>query len=236
MAKTNSSIQTFSFAENITVRSMLDENNQPWFIAADVCEALELKVTARVVSRLDEDEKGVHTVNTLGGKQELTTINESGLYSLILTSRKAEAKRFKKWVTAEVLPAIRKTGSYQQSAQAEKPLALPDHTRRHVWVAFDSTGKVCEHVELNSTDAVRSQVDKHFPATTLLEREAVIEDLDHVADLLSEMTARVRNTLNPLITALGTPTNATPADADAFWNKRRNRSFQRLAATVGGAV
>ena len=64
------------------------------------------------LERLDDDEKGVSSIDTLGGNQQLSTINESGLYSLILTSRKPEAKKFKKWVTAEVLPAIRKTGRY----------------------------------------------------------------------------------------------------------------------------
>ena len=112
MTKTNSSIQAFSFAEGVTVRSMLDENNQPWFVAADVCKALEVRNPRDAVARLDDDERGVAITDTLGGKQEVSTINESGLYSLILTSRKVEAKRFKKWVTSEVLPSIRKTGGY----------------------------------------------------------------------------------------------------------------------------
>ncbi len=85
-------------------------NGDPWFVAADVCEALTISTEA--TRRLDDDEKGLHTTQTLGGQQEMTVINESGLYSLILTSRKPEAKKFKKWVTSEVLPSIRKTGGY----------------------------------------------------------------------------------------------------------------------------
>ncbi len=81
-------------------------------MAADVCAALSIANSRDAVTRLDEDEKGVATIDTLGGRQEMATVNESGLYSLILGSRKPEAKRFKKWVTSEVLPAIRKTGSY----------------------------------------------------------------------------------------------------------------------------
>ena len=88
----------------------------PWFVAADVCEALTIDNHRNVLARLDDDEKGVHTVDTLGGPQEMAIINESGLYSLILTSRKPEAKRFKKWVTADVLPSIRKTGGYNAGA------------------------------------------------------------------------------------------------------------------------
>lgn len=95
-------------------------NGEPWWVAKDICEILEIKNSRRTLMLLDEDEKGVHTVNTLGGPQQVATINESGLYSLILRSRKAEAKAFKRWVTHEVLPSIRKTGSYATEAQAHK--------------------------------------------------------------------------------------------------------------------
>nr|WP_256574802.1 Bro-N domain-containing protein [Pseudomonas sp. PA15(2017)] len=87
-------------------------DDQPWFVAADVAASLEYGVPSALTRHLDDDEKGVSTVHTLGGAQEMLVINESGLYSAILRSRKAEAKRFKKWVTAEVLPAIRKHGRY----------------------------------------------------------------------------------------------------------------------------
>jgi prophage antirepressor-like protein len=70
---------------------------------------------------LDDDEKGTHNMSTLGGSQEMSTINESGLYSLIFGSRKAAARRFKKWVTSEVLPTIRKTGSYSAAAETITP-------------------------------------------------------------------------------------------------------------------
>lgn len=104
----------FSFGKH-QVRTVLI-SEQPWFAAADVCSALAIVNTTRALSRLDEDEKGVHSMNTLGGAQTLGIVNESGLYSLILTSRKTEAKAFKKWVTAEVLPAIRKHGCYEEPA------------------------------------------------------------------------------------------------------------------------
>lgn len=97
------------------VRTMLIDD-QPWFVAADVCQALAVRNNRDALSRLDEDEKGVATTDTLGGSQAVGIINESGLYSLILTSRKTEAKRFKKWITAEVLPAIRRTGQYHDSS------------------------------------------------------------------------------------------------------------------------
>ena len=115
-----SNVIPFSFGEQ-QVRTLVI-NDQPWFVAADVCEALVIANTARALSRLDEDEKGIHSMNTPGGLQNMSIVNESGLYSLILTSRKAEAKRFKKWVTAEVLPAIRKQGRYEDTKNAMMPM------------------------------------------------------------------------------------------------------------------
>lgn len=108
---TDTNISTFNFQETKDVRVIVIDHN-PWFIANDVCEVLGFSHPASNLRRLDDDEKGVHTMHTPGGPQEMTIINESGLYSLILTSRKPEAKKFKKWVTSEVLPSIRKTGQY----------------------------------------------------------------------------------------------------------------------------
>jgi prophage antirepressor-like protein len=102
----------FSF-ENHEVRSLLT-GDQPWFFAVDVCAALTLSDTNKALIGLDEDEKREHEQYSGSGRKP-TLINESGLYSLILRSRKPEAKRFKKWVTAEVLPAIRKHGRYEDS-------------------------------------------------------------------------------------------------------------------------
>lgn len=97
------------------VRTMLIDD-QPWFVAGDVALALMYAEAKDMTRNLDDDEKGRQIVPTLGGEQEMLVINESGLYSAILRSRKAEAKRFKKWITAEVLPAIRRTGQYHDSS------------------------------------------------------------------------------------------------------------------------
>lgn len=105
-----STIIPFDF-EDHAVR-VLTRADGPWFVLADVCGVLDITNSRNVTDRMDDDEKGVHTMDTLGGPQDMRIINESGLYTLILTSRKAAAKRFRKWVTAEVLPTIRKTGSY----------------------------------------------------------------------------------------------------------------------------
>lgn len=95
------------------VRGFLDENGNPWFVAKDVCSILGIGYYRDALARLDDDERGSVLVDTLGGKQEMSTVNETGLYSLILRSRKAAAKAFKRWITHEVIPAIRKTGQYK---------------------------------------------------------------------------------------------------------------------------
>lgn len=106
----NNSIITFNFNQN-TVRTTV-RDGEPWFVAADVAKALEYRDSEHATRYLDDDEKDTLNWGTLGGNQDLTIINESGLYSLILRSRKAEAKAFKKFVTSEVLPSIRRTGMY----------------------------------------------------------------------------------------------------------------------------
>ena len=106
----------FNFNQE-NIRAVTDDQGNPWFVAADVCEALDISNSRDAISRLDDDEKSKRIVNTYGGDKEMTIINESGLYRIILTSRKPEAKRFKKWVTSEVLPSIRKTGGYSVPQQ-----------------------------------------------------------------------------------------------------------------------
>lgn len=94
-----------------TVRNVVIKG-EPWFVAKDVCDILGLTNSRKATAGLDDEEKGVTISDTPGGQQSLTIINESGLYSLIMQSRKPEAKAFKKWVTSEVLPSIRKYGYY----------------------------------------------------------------------------------------------------------------------------
>ena len=90
----------------------LNLDGEPWFVAADVCKALLIVNSRDALTRIDDDEKGVVSTDTPGGRQEVTIVNEPGLYALILSSRKPEAKAFKRWITHEVIPAIRKHGAY----------------------------------------------------------------------------------------------------------------------------
>ncbi|MBO5595816.1 MAG: hypothetical protein J6M31_01710 [Bacteroidales bacterium] len=110
--------QAFTFnASNQQVRTVTIDG-EPYFVAADVCSCLSISNNRQAVASLDDDEKRVSVVMTpLGGPQSMTVINESGLYDLIFQSRKPEAKAFRKWVTSEVLPALRKTGEYRLQAR-----------------------------------------------------------------------------------------------------------------------
>ena len=103
-------IQIFNY-QNREVRTV-ELNGEPWFVLKDVCEVLGIGNSRMVADRLDEDEKGVSQIDTPGGLQNVSIISESGLYNVILRSDKPEAKPFRKWVTSEVLPSIRKSGGY----------------------------------------------------------------------------------------------------------------------------
>ena len=121
-----SNIVAFDF-ESHNVRVVVGHDGEPMFVAADLLSTLNLD--RKALERLDDDEKGVSSIHTPGGNQEMSVVNESGLYNLVLGSRKPEAKRFKRWVTHEVLPSIRKTGSYAVPCSV---FALPAPTQDRV--------------------------------------------------------------------------------------------------------
>lgn len=119
--------------ETQPVRILDEQDGETWFVAADVCRVLEIANPRNAYARLEEDEKGVRTMDTLGGLQEMMIVNEAGLYNLLFSSRKPQARRFKRWVTHDVLPSLRKTGSYslaekltvsQQISMSKHRLAL----------------------------------------------------------------------------------------------------------------
>lgn len=116
-------ILTTAFEGNQNIR-VLGTFETPWFVAKDICNVLGIANARDAIANLDNDEKGVDTTDTLGGSQTVNIVSESGLYSLVFQSRKPEAKRFRKWVTSEVLPQLRRQGFYlmtggEPSAMAE---------------------------------------------------------------------------------------------------------------------
>lgn len=115
-------LQIFNYNTHL-VRTV-ERDGEPWFVLKDVCEVLGISNSRAAADRLDDDEKGVSLIDTLGGTQNLTVINESGLYNVILRSDKPEAKPFRRWVTSEVLPSIRRTGGYIQGQETLSPAEL----------------------------------------------------------------------------------------------------------------
>lgn len=116
-------LQVFNNAMFGDVRIIL-QNDEPWFVAKDVCECLEISNSRQALSRLDTDEKADVILNDGSQNRKMNIVNEYGLYNVVLSSRKPEAKEFKRWITHEVLPAIRKTGSYSMAIPQTLPEAL----------------------------------------------------------------------------------------------------------------
>lgn len=161
--------------ESTTVRTLLIDD-EPWFVAADVCAVLELWNVSHAVGRLDDDEKGVTTNDTLGGAQEMLIINEPGLYSLIMTSRKPQAKMFKRWVVHEVLPAIRKTGHYGISPEQLKlPTTVPEAL---VWVRDLIDANLTLSSEVTALTTPAQGYLKLIGAINLLSMEETVKTLN----------------------------------------------------------
>ena len=124
-------LQIFNF-ESSEVRTQLIDD-KPWFVGNDVAEILGYSQPSKTIStKVDTEDKGTTVLVTPGGKQNITIINESGLYSLILKSKLSTAKKFKRWVTNEVLPSIRKTGSYQVPMSQEDIMIATLETQKEI--------------------------------------------------------------------------------------------------------
>lgn len=128
-------MQVFTYNENDVQLRMKVIDGNPWFVAKDLCEILELDDVRRAVEPLDDDEKLTGEILQSGQMRSMWFVNESGLYTLIIRSRKPEAKAFRKWVTSEVLPAIRRTGRYELKKSA--PTKTHNYPRRGELITAD---------------------------------------------------------------------------------------------------
>ncbi len=134
----NQNIKVFENEQFGKIR-VINQNNEPWFIAKDVCKALGLAQVSRAIQKLDEDEvTNSKVIDSIGREQKVNAISEAGMYSLVLVSRKPEAKAFKRWVTHEVLPAIRRTGGYMVAKADETPEEI---MARAVLIAQDTINR-----------------------------------------------------------------------------------------------
>lgn len=121
----NTNLQTWSY-ESSEIRTV-EKDGEPWFVAKDIAKVLGYTNASKAIAdHVDAEDKGVTKCYTLGGTQDLTILNESGLYSLVLSSKLPNAKKFKRWVTSVVLPSIRKHGAYMTDQTLEQALTSPD--------------------------------------------------------------------------------------------------------------
>ncbi len=157
-------LKVFENQEFGQVRVLMEED-EPWFVAADVCNALELAATA--TRRLDDDEKGLRLMQTPGGIQNVAVVNEPGLYTLVLGSRKLEAKRFKRWITHEIVPSIRKNGAYMTDSVLERVMERPE-------TIFELARRLLAEQEAH--EAVRRQLDVAKPKADYFDAFVSAED------------------------------------------------------------
>ena len=121
-------LQIFESEEFGEIRTVIKDGN-PWFVAADLCRALDIQNIRQNLANLNDDEKGVYTIYTLGGPQQMTIVNEPGLYRLVFSSRKPEAKKFQDWIYRVVIPSLRKTGAYAVSSTAALKFIIQQATK-----------------------------------------------------------------------------------------------------------
>ena len=175
-------MQVFSSKQFGNVR-VVERDGEPWFVAADVCKALEIGNPSQVLVRLEDDEKMNTLISNEGnqrGNPNMTVVNESGLYALIFGSRKPEAKVFKRWVTHEVLPTIRKTGGYVQAGREEEFI-------ERYFPAFSDETKLTMVKDLR-TQVLALKADNAKQQAQLAEQQPKVEFADHVADSKTLLT------------------------------------------------
>lgn len=174
----NSSINTFNFGVN-PVRIYLHDG-VPWWVAMDVCAAIGIDKHRDAISRLEEDERGSVEVDTLGGRQEVGAVNEAGLYTLILRSRKPEAKAFKRWITHEVIPSIRKTGSYSVASPFKVPQSLAEALRMALEVEEERAALACRVEALEPKAAALDRIATRAKGSlTLMEAAKLLQQPPH---------------------------------------------------------
>ena len=171
----NNKIKVFENAEFGSVRTVTI-NGEPWFVASDVCKSLEINNVSMAISRLDDDEKNtISLTEGIPGNPNKTIVNEPGLYSMVLSSRKPEAKAFKRWITHEVIPDIRQYGMYGTSDFLDKALGNPDNWIRML-TEYSAVKKENETLKLKTVEQ-KEVIETQNNQITLMKPKATYYDL-----------------------------------------------------------
>jgi prophage antirepressor-like protein len=170
-------MKVFNF-NNVEVRTVILDG-EPWWIAKDVCDVLGHTNTSMALANIDDEERAKFN---LGRQGETNIVSESGLYSLILYSRKPEAKAFKKWVTSEVLPSIRKHGIYASEVTVEKMLSDPDFAIELLTTLKEERAK---RIEVEKTNTILMHVNKTY-TTTEIAKEIGLKSAVKLNSILEE--------------------------------------------------
>lgn len=194
------SITPFGYEDKL-VRVVTDEESgESLWVAKDICEVLEYKEVSKTLSKLDDDEKGTKIIRTHGGNQEMLVINESGLYTLILRSNKPEAKKFKKWVTAEVLPSIRKTGSYslhvEQDTLTDTLIDLVRNQQRQTDTLIELSASVLKLVESKEQRVLPFDGGRN-PKIDSIQKHRLREAIQNRAEAISKETGMSKKSITP---------------------------------------
>jgi hypothetical protein len=172
----------------------------PWFVANDVAKALGYREAYDMCRNLDDDERGAHNVSTLGGDQSVNIISESGLYAAVLKSRKEEAKRFRKWVTGEVLPSLRKTGQYLMHDIEPAPMQSIDFDPSRLAVGVSV---IREARRLWGPVAARNLWAQVGLPPCVLDSEAVFDGDPIAMPLKAYLTGKVETTIQQAAEGMG---------------------------------
>jgi prophage antirepressor-like protein len=204
-------LQIFNYQEKM-VRTVI-KDGEPWFVAKDVCEILEISDTWNAISRLSENTKGTDTISTLGGIQEMNVISEAGVYKLVFTSRKPEAEKFTDWLASEVIPSIRKTGSYmpKQVSQAELTAMIAQNQveiERKANTALEVANKASRQIT-TALDIFTAPIDKDWRQTMNTKMRGICQEyglsyLVFYGDLYKELEDVARVDLQNRLTRLRT--------------------------------
>ncbi len=217
---------SFSISNKFPINVII-KDGEPWFIASEVCAALEIRNHSQAIARLDADEKGIIKTDTLGGTQNTSIISEPGLYRLISRSNKPSAKAFNRWACHEVFPAIRKTGGYNSATTQERWLACQEMASA---IATAAQKAIFEQLLASNEDLTNrflvSLDYKANPRVTRIEHDENIASLARLAKMIVEPNGLMPSSAD--LAALGKACMERLSQRIAYQNQKQGTSIETV--------